>query len=528
MLAPRNFIVRGKSNGTIRRAYPNKALTNSVPESAAAIERNKSEKIASFSQNNNSTCNVKQSKDDEIEREEREFTELKIAFGLNNISASLREQRLLLVHPRVRGMTPKNTTVQQQIDEAQTLCETIPGFKVVSAIVLATDAQSLRKKLVWGWGRLERIREWMHKHPVNALCVNIDILTPDQQIALAEIPYIRERLCYIDSNKNDVSSVEGLAESLQVANMVPTFGKATEGTRRVELLRLREHSLRKQIRNAIETNACEVRQRLDAFASTNASKMAVIGVIGYTNAGKTSLIKAHNTAPGRPPIPSQNFVGRHNWIYFEFAPQTVRLVHRHPSTRRKSCKGHLKFDEHFILLKDLLVHVMDLSHPDILAQRDQVMGTLKGLNIRRELMDGIITVGNKLDKCGPERVKWLKRRALLPPDEDDVDSAEPTTLSSYPSPPSVFPLPISCRTLDGLSSLIWKMDFSIRSIIGSRVRRFRLAPESSAIPYLYSSGLVPVEGPKTSECGQFLIFDIAMTDAQFARFKTVLGAKIKF
>uniref|UniRef100_A0A914I8H5 G domain-containing protein n=1 Tax=Globodera rostochiensis TaxID=31243 RepID=A0A914I8H5_GLORO len=177
---------------------------------------------------------------------------------------------------------------------------------------------------------------------------------------------------------------------------------------------------------------------------------------------------------------------------------------------------------------DLLVHVMDLSHPDILAQRDQVMGTLKGLNIRRELMDGIITVGNKLDKCGPERVKWLKRRALLPPDEDDVDSAEPTTLSSYPSPPSVFPLPISCRTLDGLSSLIWKMDFSIRSIIGSRVRRFRLAPESSAIPYLYSSGLVPVEGPKTSECGQFLIFDIAMTDAQFARFKTVLGAKIKF
>uniref|UniRef100_A0A914IB51 G domain-containing protein n=1 Tax=Globodera rostochiensis TaxID=31243 RepID=A0A914IB51_GLORO len=193
MLAPRNFIVRGKSNGTIRRAYPNKALTNSVPESAAAIERNKSEKIASFSQNNNSTCNVKQSKDDEIEREEREFTELKIAFGLNNISASLREQRLLLVHPRVRGMTPKNTTVQQQIDEAQTLCETIPGFKVVSAIVLATDAQSLRKKLVWGWGRLERIREWMHKHPVNALCVNIDILTPDQQIALAEIPYIRER-----------------------------------------------------------------------------------------------------------------------------------------------------------------------------------------------------------------------------------------------------------------------------------------------------------------------------------------------
>ncbi|KAL3081048.1 hypothetical protein niasHT_037516 [Heterodera trifolii] len=532
------YLLRRKANAIARRFYSDKWPSNFISSPGGTIG-NCDDKI----------YDEKQSKDNE-------FTELKVAYGLSNISGSSRDQRILLVHPRVRKMALKNTTVQQQIDEAQTLCETIPGFTVVSAIVLNTDAQLIRKKLVWGVGRLERIREWMLQHPVNALCINIDILAPAQQrelnsyfgipvydrynivlnifklyarteearlqIALAEIPYIRDRLCYIEANKSSSSSDE-LAESLNVEEVIPSLGRTTDGARRVELLRMREHSLRKQIRNAIASRANKVRHRLEASASANASKMAVIGVIGYTNAGKTSLIKSLtdeqslcgedrpfatlDTTLHQAVLPS-----RHKILLAD----TIGFISNLPIKLFASFTATLQYIES----ADLLIHVMDLSHRDILSQRDQVIETLKGLNIRRELIDGIITVGNKLDKCGPERLKWLRKKALLPPEEENTEkiSADDSTL---------FPLPISCRTLDGMASLIRRMDCSTRSIIGSRIRRFRLAPGSTAIPYLYSEGLVAAEGPTSSECGQFLIFDISMTDAQLARFKSVMGARIK-
>ncbi|KAL3097892.1 hypothetical protein niasHS_000627 [Heterodera schachtii] len=536
------YLLRRKANAIARRFYSDKWPSNFIT-SAGGMIGNCDDKIS----------DEKQSKDNEVQKP-------------CNISGSSRDQRILLVHPRVRKMALKNTTVQQQIDEAQTLCETIPGFTVVSAIVLNTDAQLIRKKLVWGVGRLERIREWMLQHPVNALCINIDILAPAQQrelnsyfgipvydrynivlnifklyarteearlqIALAEIPYIRDRLCYIEANKSSTSSDE-LAESLNVDEVIPSLGRTTEGTRRVELLRMREHSLRKQIRNAIASRANEVRHRLEASASANASKMAVIGVIGYTNAGKTSLIKSLtdeqslcgedrpfatlDTTLHQAVLPS-----RHKILLAD----TIGFISNLPIKLFASFTATLQYIES----ADLLIHVMDLSHRDILSQRDQVIETLKGLNIRRELIDGIITVGNKLDKCGPERLKWLRKKALLPPEEEDTEKISAGDSSAVPSllsPFSLFPLPISCRTLDGMASLIRRMDCSTRSIIGSRIRRFRLAPGSTAIPYLYSEGLVPAEGPTTSECGQFLIFDISMTDAQLARFKSVMGARIK-
>src|SRR4051794_35343213 len=57
-----------------------------------------------------------------------------------------------------------------------------------------------------------------------------------------------------------------------------------------EVLRFREHSLRKKLRAAVESKADELEQRRQAV-QRKAQRSLLVAVIGYTNAGKTTLIK---------------------------------------------------------------------------------------------------------------------------------------------------------------------------------------------------------------------------------------------
>lgn len=57
-----------------------------------------------------------------------------------------------------------------------------------------------------------------------------------------------------------------------------------------ELLRLREHSLRKKLRAVVESKADDFEQKRQ-LAQRRAQRTLLVAVIGYTNAGKTTLIK---------------------------------------------------------------------------------------------------------------------------------------------------------------------------------------------------------------------------------------------
>ena len=46
----------------------------------------------------------------------------------------------------------------------------------------------------------------------------------------------------------------------------------------------------------------------------------------------------------------------------------------------------------------MIVHVTDISHPDQIAQRQNVLDTLGRLKIPDTLKENIIEVGNKVDK----------------------------------------------------------------------------------------------------------------------------------
>lgn len=88
----------------------------------------------------------------------------------------------------------------------------------------------------------------------------------------------RHRMQYLSANTSVTSS------ALQIENAVRV---ERGGADLLELLRIREHSLRKKIRIAIEARAADVETR----KIDECDRQPIVAVIGYTNAGKTTLIK---------------------------------------------------------------------------------------------------------------------------------------------------------------------------------------------------------------------------------------------
>ncbi|CAD5226551.1 unnamed protein product [Bursaphelenchus okinawaensis] len=313
------------------------------------------------------------------------------------------------------------------------------------------------------------------------------------QISLAEIPYIRQRLLYSDKYGTSRDTL-----NISSSQMISTKDK-------IEVIRLREQNLRKKIKATIEEKTNEVELR-KTHEEKRASKVLLVAVIGYTNAGKTSLIKsltgaAHICGENRlfatldttihpALLPSRNRIILADTIGF-ISDLPIGLIASFEATLRHVKKA------------DLLVHIQDLSHPNLKAQKQNVMETLQGLQLPSHLLDNMINVGNKIDKLSKFEA------ATLMENNDNM-------------------VVVSCRKKTGLSLLVQKMDSIVKKVTGSKTRRFRLKPGSQLASYLYAEGFVS-QVPNTDDSGN-LIFEVQMTDDQLHRLQSHLkgsGTKIK-
>ena len=482
-------------------------------------------------------------------KQENEYAELKRSIGM---LVTLRPEQLLLLHPRVRwgrGSASKHTTPELQVEEAQALCQVIPQFRVVSSVVVNTD-YDVRKKMIWGMGRLEAINKYRQQHNVSAIFINVDMLSPLQQhelsiyfglpvydrysivlnifkmyaktrearlqIALAEIPYVRERVKFMNGRPDSLNTIPQIGN--EASSCILGSSSAED---RLEFLRLREHKIRKQISSKMEATKKEVQEIKE---KSGPAKTPVIGVIGYTNAGKTTLIKKltdSQTLFGEDRLFATLDTTTHHAILPSASrvilADTIGFIMDLPVKLFLSFSATLQHVEN----ADLLIHVMDLAHPDLLAQRDNVFETLQNLRIRQFLIDSIVNVGNKLDKCDQARKEGLLKWGILPQgDNDEPNYQQHGTGMSSP----IFP--ISCRTMEGMSELIKQLDKSVQLLNGNRLRRLQLAHSSKAIPYLYEHGFIRVP-PAPTECGNYLLIDVNMNDEQFSKFRTAIGTRFK-
>ncbi|CAG9531476.1 unnamed protein product [Cercopithifilaria johnstoni] len=420
-----------------------------------------------------------------------EFNIISKSYGIQSTPPGV--QRILLIHPRLRrgrffDLNPMKAKLQ--LEEAVALVNTLPNFKVMETTAVSTD-RSTRKKRLWGEGRIERIIALKEKISATALMIDVDILSPRQQaeltavfdapvydrynivllifkmfaktkeaklqIQLAEIPYIRRRLLSMYELRVNPSIFHLDASEKSKAD-------------RLEVLRYREQHLRKCLKAAVEE---KVKLRV---GEAQKNIRTVVAVVGYTNAGKSSLIKR---LTGRNLyVEDRLFATLDTSLHVFRLPSgspilfadTIGFISNLPTQLLASFQATLNH----VANADLLLHVEDISNPDYLTQRDVVMKTLSVLKIKNELLNSMIRVGNKIDKL-----------SRLPPIESNTYF-------------------VSCIDGRGFVELTAAVDKRVMAISGVTVRRLKLRPHSEAFSYLCKYSFLAGQ-PTPSEDNNYLL-----------------------
>lgn len=343
------------------------------------------------------------------------------------VPANLRQRPdgcdVLLIQPRVKWGKQKTqllsiTTPELQLEEGVALIDTLRNWRVVDKLILPTS--SMKNKLLFGSGTLENIGMKVHNTPdINAVVLGVDVLSGFQQseleeiwdvpvydrfsvvlqifneharskesklqVALAEIPYVRSRLRELSKKGKDRAtgtkgSIAGSGESYLSERQRILEERARKLTRALEKVKANRQLRREQ------------RQRL---------QIPVVAVVGYTNCGKTTLIKSltrderlepkdHLFATLDVTVHSGSLPILKQVLYVD----TVGFICNIPTTLIAAFTATLKE----VALADLVLHVNDVSHPDLRSQKKAVIKTIQDLQVGEKLQESMLEVGNKIDK----------------------------------------------------------------------------------------------------------------------------------
>ncbi|MCI4375029.1 hypothetical protein PGIGA_G00104340 [Pangasianodon gigas] len=328
------------------------------------------------------------------------------------------DHRVFIVHPDVKWGHKKQylTTADLQMAEAVGLVSTLQNWTVVDKIILSTKTPE--KKRIFGKGNFQMLTEKIRRAAgVSAVFVNVERLSPGSerelqeawgvkvfdryslvlhifrrnartkeaklQISLAEIPLLRSRL------KNEVANLD------QQGGGSRYIMGSGETLYEVQQRLLKERELK--IRSALE----RLRKKRHMLRSQRKHKdFPIVSVMGYTNCGKTTLIKALTGDIALQPK-DQLFATLDVTVHAGRLPShmtvlyvdTIGFLSQLPHQLIDSFSATLEDVAH----SDLIVHVRDISHPETVNQKVNVLNVLKNLQIPERLMNSIVEVHNKID-----------------------------------------------------------------------------------------------------------------------------------
>ncbi|XP_008405835.1 putative GTP-binding protein 6 isoform X3 [Poecilia reticulata] len=391
------------------------------------------------------------------------------------------QHRVFIVHPDVKWGSRKQylTTAELMMAEAEGLVNTLDNWTVVDKIILSTKTPE--KKKIFGKGNFQLLTEKIRQTPgVTAVFVNVDRLSSVSerefeeawgvkvfdrysvvlhifrcnartkeaklQISLAEIPLLRSRL------KNDMADLD------QQGGGARYIGGSGETLYEVQQRLLKERETR--IRSALE----KLRKKRHLLRSQRKHReFPVVSVLGYTNCGKTTLIKALTGDSGLQPR-NQLFATLDVTVHAGQLPShmavlyvdTIGFLSQLPHQLIDSFSATLED----IIHSDLLVHVRDVSHPETVNQKANVLNVLRNLQIPHRLLDSMIEVHNKID--------------LL----DSYESSEPG---------AVF---ISALQQRGLDELKRAVEQQVVKSTGKQILDLRVNLSSPQLSWLYKEATV--------------------------------------
>ncbi|GAD46024.1 GTPases [Streptococcus anginosus T5] len=322
------------------------------------------------------------------------------------IETEKQQERVILIGVELQGIENFSISMEELASLAKTA-----GAQVVSSYTQKREKYD--SKTFVGAGKLEEIKRMVEADEISTVIVN-NRLTPRQNINLEEILGVKviDRMQLIlDIFAMRARSHEGklqvhlaqlkyllprlVGQGIMLSRQAGGIGSRGPGESQLELnrrsVRNQIHDIERQLK-IVEKNRATVREkRLD-------SSVFKIGLIGYTNAGKSTIMNALTNksqyeadelfATLDATTKSVNLTGRFNVTLTD----TVGFIQDLPTELISSFKSTLEESKNV----DLLVHVIDASNPNHEEHEKTVLAIMKDLDM---LDIPRLTLYNKADKA---------------------------------------------------------------------------------------------------------------------------------
>ncbi|XP_034438373.1 putative GTP-binding protein 6 [Hippoglossus hippoglossus] len=424
------------------------------------------------------------------------------------------QHRVFIVQPDVKWGSRKQhlTTAELMMAEAVGLVNTLDSWRVVDKLILSTKTPE--KKRIFGKGNFQSLTEKIRQTAgITAVFVNVERLSPlserefeeawgvkvfdrysvvlhifrcnartkeaKLQISLAEIPLLRSRL------KNEMGNMD------QQGGGSRYIGGSGETLFEVQQRLLKERELK--IRSALE----KLRRKRHLLRSQRKrNEFPIVSVLGYTNCGKTTLIKALTGDSALQPrnqlfatldvtVHAGQLPSRMTVLYVD----TIGFLSQLPHQLIDSFSATLDDIKH----SDLLIHVRDISHPEAVNQKVNVLNVLKNLKVPDRLTSSMIEVHNKTDLV------------------HNYQCAEPDAL------------PISALQGRGLDELKEVVEEEIVNSTGKHILDLKVNLSTSQLSWLYKEAVV--QDVQVNADDGSAVVQVLISTAAYGRYKKLFTGR---
>ncbi|XP_027013179.1 putative GTP-binding protein 6 isoform X1 [Tachysurus fulvidraco] len=418
------------------------------------------------------------------------------------------DHQVFIVHPDVKWGQKKQhlTTAELQMKEAVGLVRTLQNWSVVDKIILSTKTPE--KKLIFGKGNFQMLSEKIRRTAgVSAVFVNVERLSPVSERELQEawgvkvfdryslVLHIFRRNARTKEAKLQISLAEIPLLRSRLRNEVANLDQQGGGSRYIMGSGETLYEVQQRLLKERELKICSALERLrkkrQMLRSQRKHKdFPIVSIMGYTNCGKTTLIKALTGDVALQPkdqlfatldvtVHEGRLPSRMSVLYVD----TIGFLSQLPHRLIDSFSATLEDVAH----SDLIVHVRDISHPETVNQKVNVLNVLKNLQIPERLMSSIIEVHNKID--------------LL----EGYESPDPEAVA------------ISALNELGLDQLKHRTEESIMKSTGKQTRILKVDLKSPQLGWLYKEATVQEVHDGDDDCTANV--KVVISAAAYGRYK---------
>uniref|UniRef100_A0A182MHA1 Hflx-type G domain-containing protein n=1 Tax=Anopheles culicifacies TaxID=139723 RepID=A0A182MHA1_9DIPT len=429
----------------------------------------------------------------------------------------LNVQHVVIIQPYIKWGPRKNPTKPELLlQEAEALVRSLPRWNI--ELSMKIPVETLDKRQLFGSGKLEELKNIIQTRqesgtPLTCVFISKGTLTYSQKQTLEQtfrLPVMDRYSVVVQILRLHAVSMEAklqvaLAELPYIWSQVKDQEGSAKGSGRIflsdsqrQMLQLRERKLRNEL--------ATIRSHRELLRNRRRQKnFPVVAVVGYTNAGKTSLIKALTEEQSLQPR-DQLFATLDVTAHAGLLPCKLEVLYMDTVGFMADIPTGLI--ECFVatledaMLADVIVHVQDMAHENCPEQRAHVERTLGKLmhNGERSLSpERIINVGNKID--------------LVPDPSGLVNESDGGEQPEY----GRLHL-ISSQTLVGVHELLLEVERRVLMVTGRQRIVIRVPMGGPEMAWLYKNGAV-TETAADPDNAERLLVSVVITEAKLQQFR---------